>query len=478
MKISLIGRIEEQEILRKALKSQEAEMVAVIGRRRVGKTFLIKSTYKDEIIFEITGIQNAPYEEQIQNFILHVNRIAQNTVPVQTPKNWLEAFHILTLLLEKKLGNQKKKVVFFDELPWLAAQKSGFLRAFSYFWNSWAVNKNIVVVICGSAASWMIDNVVNNTGGLYNRITRRIYLQPFNLIETEQFLKSRNIHLDRYQIVQLYMALGGIPHHLKEIENHKSAIQNINQICFSPQGLLRNEFLQLYPALFKNAENHLTVIRTLGSKRLGMTRQQLVEASGLPNGGGLTKTLEELTQSGFISPYRPFGKKKKDQLYRLTDEYSLFYLHFIEKHTYEGDETWHLLSQTQAYKSWSGYAFENICLKHIPQIKKALGISGVYSTSSSFFKKGTKNEQGTQIDLLIDRNDQVINLCEIKFYQEPFRITKPYADNLRNKMGIFRQTTNTRKHIILTTITTFGIKSNTHSMSLNVQTLTLEDLFL
>lgn len=476
MNTPLIGRKEEQKILKKALDSTEAEMVAVIGRRRVGKTFLVRSVYQKQIIFEITGTQNAPYSEQLQNFILQLNKAAQNTVPLQPPKNWMEAFHFLTLFLEKKQGDQKQ-VVFFDELPWLASQKSGFLRAFGYFWNSWAVKQNIVVVICGSAASWMIKKVVHNTGGLYNRITRRIYLQAFNLAETESYLISRNIYFDRYQIAQLYMALGGIPHYLKEIEANKSAIQNINLICFSPNGLLRDEFSKLYPALFANADNHIEIIRALASKRHGLTRQQIIKLSKLPNGGGLTKVLDELNQSNFISIYRPFGKKKKEQLYRLTDEYSLFYLQFIENNIYEGSDTWHLLSQTQKFKSWSGYAFENICLKHVPQIKRKLGISGVFSTSSSFYKKGTQSTEGTQIDLLIDRNDHVINLCEIKFHLSPFSISKAYAEALRKKMTIFRDTTQTRKHLMLTLITTFGVDVNQHSLSLNVQDVTLDDLF-
>lgn len=476
MESPLIGRKPEIEILKKALASGEAEMVAVYGRRRVGKTFLIKSVYQRQIVFEITGIQHAPYEEQMQNFVLQVNKYASNTVPVQSPKNWLEAFSLLTILLEKKADGQKQ-VVFFDELPWLAAGKSAFLRGFSYFWNSWAVNQNIIVVICGSAASWMIQNVVNDTGGLYNRITRRIHLSPFTLSETKAFLESRTVRMDLYQVIQVYMAMGGIPHYLKEIAPHKSAIQNINDICFSPNGLLRDEFLQLYHALFVHADNHVAVIRALASKKLGLPRKQIIEVSKLPNGGGMTKILKELTQSGFISVFRPFGKSKKEQLYRLTDAYSLFFLHFMENRPYEGPDMWNLLSQGQSFKSWSGYAFENICLLHIPQIKKALGISGVHTTSSSFYQKGSDNAKGAQIDLIIDRNDHVINLCEIKFHQEAFAITKSYAETLRQKMGIFRQSTKTRKHLVWTFITSYGIHENQHSRSLNVQAITMEELF-
>lgn len=475
MQYPFIGRKEEQGILSKALRSPEAEMVAVYGRRRVGKTFLVRSTYKDNIIFEISGIQHAPLEEQMQNFILQLNSAAQNTIPIPAPKSWLEAFHLLTTFLNTKIGDQKQ-VVFFDELPWMAAGSSSFLRAFGWFWNSWAVKKNIVVVICGSAASWMIQKVVNDTGGLYNRITRRIHLTEFDISETRAFLQSRGITFDNYQLAQLYMAMGGIPHYLKEVEKGKSAIQNINDICFSPNGLLRDEFPQLYAALFKDADNHIAVIRALAAKKQGLPREQIIELSGLSNGGGLTKILEELEQSGFISLMYPFGKKKKGRLYRLSDAYSLFYLQFMENRPYEGPETWHLLSQSQKYKSWSGYAFENLCLRHIPQIKTALGISGVYATSSSFYKKGSQDVKGAQIDLLIDRKDHVINLCEIKFYQEPFVITKAYADSLRNKMGVFRHDTKTRKHLMLTFITAFGLHENQHSMSLNVKSLTLKDI--
>lgn len=273
------------------------------------------------------------------------------------------------------------------------------------------------------------------------------------------------------------MAMGGIPHYLKEIETGKSAVQNIDNICFSKNGLLREEFLRLYPSLFVNADSHFSLVRALAGKRQGLTRKQLINAGKLPNGGGLTKVLEELLHSGFISAYRSFGKKKREKLYRLTDEYSLFYLRFIENKAHEGMEIWQHLSQTKEFKAWSGYAFESICLKHIPQIKQAMSIAGIYSVSSSFYKKGTATEKGVQIDLLIDRNDQVINLFEIKFYTEPFTLTKAYADQLRSKMAIFRRSTQTRKQLFWVLLTTFGLNANQHSLGLITKTLTIEDLF-
>ena len=469
-----IGRKTEQKILKDALVSHKAEMIAVIGRRRVGKTFLINTVYQQHIVFKISGTQNAPLKEQLAIFKDQLSAMVGSEV--EQPRDWLSAFFLLRQYL-LTLMTEERKVVFFDELPWLATPKSGFLRGLDYFWNNWAAQQNIVVVICGSAASWMIQKVVNNTGGLHNRITKHIHLKPFTLAETEAFIKSRHLRFTRYQIVELYMALGGIPHYLEELKSGKSAIQNIDDICFSDTGLLKNEFSRLYPALFAHADYHIAVVRALAKKRMGMTRDEVIKNAKTPNGGATTRVLKELEQSGFISSYHPFNKKKKQKLYRLTDEYSLFYLHFMEGAGHEGAGTWQHLSQTQTYKIWSGYAYESICLKHIPQIKKALGISGVYSKSASFVKKGTEEEAGVQIDLLIDRNDKVINLIEVKFYNKEFTLSKEYARRLQQKKWIFEEASKTRKLTMITLITTFGMKHNKYSLGLVEQVLTLDDLF-
>ncbi len=472
----LIGREKEKEILLEALASAEAEMVSVIGRRRVGKTFLVRTVYKDAICLEIEGIQNAPRKEQLKDFTIRLNRAAKSAEEIKVPTNWLDAFYLLIDYLEN-LGDEKKKVIFFDELPWLATHKSGFLRALGMFWNSWASRHNVVVVICGSAASWMIQKVVNHKGGLHNRITKRLHLKPFTLGETSAFFKSRNINFDPYQIIQIYMAMGGVPHYLKEIKAGKSAIQNIQDTCFSETGLLRDEFSRLYPALFDKAELHISLVRTLFEKKQGMTRRELIRKAKLSSGGTVSKILTELKHSGFIEIYHTYNKKKKDQLIRLTDEYSLFYLQFIENNIQDEPDVWQRLSQTQPYKSWSGYAYENICLKHIPSVKKTLGISGVYATSFAFSSKNTASQKGTQIDLLIDRNDHVINLFEIKFYNTTLTLTKTMADGLREKMRIFQETTKTNKQLFWGLITTFGLVPNQHSIGLIEQVIRMEDLF-
>ena len=475
-KLPLIGREEETETLLSLLDSEESELVSVIGRRRVGKTFLIESVYAERMAFQVAGIQNASTHKQLSQFTTALNLKTKPIVPIQTPKSWLDAFYLLILYLEQT-ATTEKRVVFFDEMPWLAKKRSDFLNAFGFFWNSWALKNNVVVVICGSAASWMIQKVVHNKGGLYNRITKRINLYPFSLYETELYLQKKGLNFTHYQITELYMAMGGIPHYLKEIKKGESVAQNIDRICFRPNAILYDEFDQLYPALFDYSENHIEVVRTLASKPSGMTREQIIKNSTLTNGGGLTKTLEELSHSGFITEYQPFERLKRETLYRLTDEYSLFYIKFIEKMKQEGANTWVNFEQTPQYRTWSGYAFESICLKHLSEIKKALGISGIFSTSSTFYHKGAEGMAGCQVDLLIDRNDRIVNLCEIKWSNAEYVITKAYAAELRMKMTLFKHYSQTKKGVFFTFISTYGVVRNENWGMLDKE-LTLEDLFV
>jgi len=469
----LIGRQDEKKILRGLLKSDTPEMLAVVGRRRVGKTFLIQTVYENEICFALTGSQYSPLKEQLQNFAWQMEKYSGSKIPVAPPKNWAEAFNQLSKYIDSKKHKQKK-VIFMDELPWLAAHKSGFLSALGYFWNTWASRKNIVIVICGSAASWMIKNVIHHKGGMHNRVTRFISLQPFTLNETLQYLQSRSVTLNLYQIVQLYMAMGGIPQYLKQVKPGLSAAQNIDEICFRKNGFLWDEFSKLYPALFDNASNHIDIIQALAAKWKGLTRKEVLAAIKIPDGGTVSKYLSELEQSGFITSYLPFGKTKKDKLFRLTDEYSLFYLKFIEK---KRNQSWQKISQQQSWKSWAGFAFESLCLKHIGQIKKALGISGIQTDESSFVSKDSQNDIGFQIDMLIDRPDNSINLCEMKFYESEFTIEKSYADEIRERIAQFKALSKTKKQVFLTFITTYGIKQNLHSLGLVHHNINMEALF-
>ncbi|TAD86624.1 MAG: ATP-binding protein [Bacteroidetes bacterium] len=395
---------------------------------------------------------------------------------MQKLRDWFDAFDTLETLLNRK--RSRRIVVFLDEFPWMHTPKSNFLAAFENFWNTWATNKpNVTIVICGSAASWMIKKVVQNKGGLHNRITYKIILPPFNLYETELFLKSRGVHLNHYQIVQLYMAVGGIPQYLDMVKPGKSAAQMIDEACFRKNGFLYDEFNELYHSLFDEADRHVKIIRVLAAKTMGLSRNALIEAGDLQTGGTASNLLDELAAAGFITPYIPFGKKLKDSIYKLTDEFSLFYLKFMEPNRTMAKGAWQKLSNTPAYTSWSGLAFETLCVKHIAAIEKRLGITQIYTESSSWRSPGN-HVGGAQIDLLIDRRDQCINLCEMKYFSSAFSVDGRYAEVLRNREHIFKEQTKTRKQIFQTLVTTFELIPNEHSIGLIDSVVTMEDLFV
>lgn len=475
----IIGRKEEVQLLEEVLKAQSSALIAVYGRRRVGKTFLIRTCFQDRLAFELTGMYGAGLKEQLQQFSKAMQKATGSPLPFKAPENWVEAFHALEKHLEKKNKN-KKWVVFFDEFPWLDGRKSGFLAAFEHFWNTWASRKpNMIVVICGSAASWMIRNIVNNKGGLHNRITKKIRLLPFTLAETEAYLKSLGSRLNRYEVIQLYMALGGIPQYLKSAGKGSSAMQIIEKTCFSKDGLLTGEFTNLYGSLFEIADNHIKMVRALATTSKGMTRQEIIDHCGLSSGGRTTLMLEELEESGFIKSVLPYDKTSRDAIYRLIDEFSIFYLKFMDKTKLQGKDTWIKLSLTASYKTWSGMAFEATCLKHIEQIKKSLGIQAIESEVSAWRyvpAKGQKSK-GAQIDLLIDRKDSCINVCELKFYTSEFCIDKPYAAELEQKLDVFMEKTKTKKTLFLTMITAYGLKENEYFNRLVQKSLTMDTLF-
>lgn len=477
MKSLLTGREKEIETLKKALTSNEPEMVSVIGRRRVGKTFLIQSVYKEQIAFEISGLQYAEKRDQLRNFRQQLRVAFPQLADQPVPKDWLDAFFQLTEALDAAEGNETKRVIFFDEVPWLATHKAKFLMGLSYFWNSWAVRRNVVVVICGSAASWMIKKVLRDKGSLHNRVTRRIRLHPFNLSDTEAYLKARYVNMNRRQLMLLYMAMGGIPHYLKEVEAGESAAQAIDRICFSEDGLLRDEFQALYPALFDQSEAHIKVIRALAKTQQGYDRQQLLDNSKLTDGGYLSRVLEELSESGFISTYPIYGKKKKGMRYRLTDQYSSFYLRFIEPNNYGGAGSFLALSQSQVYKSWCGYAFETVCLQHVPQIKEALRIGGIYTQSSTFYQAENKDREGAQIDLLLDRNDGIVNLIETKFYDGPYRVDKSNLTRLEKQRRVFRSAVGNRKQLSWVLLAADGGERTADSQGIIDYFLSGDDLF-
>ena len=467
----IIGRVEQKAKLKSYMASDSSEFVVVYGRRRVGKTFLIREYFNNTFDFQMTGLANAGMKEQLINF--HASVQKYHPLPVPFADTWFNAFQQLIKLLEQ--SKSSRKLVFIDELPWLDTPKSGFLSAFEHFWNDWAsARRDILLIVCGSATSWITGKLLNNKGGLHNRITKKMSVAPFTLGECEEYLLSNNIVLSRYQIVESYMIFGGIPYYLSLFEKGKSLAQNVDNLIFKEGGELRNEFNNLYASLFKNHENYVKIVEVLAKKAIGLSRDEILTLSKLQDGGTTSKILQELEECKFIRKYNALDKKTKDGIYQLTDSYTLFYFKFIQKNDYNDPRFWSASIDSPLHRSWSGYAFEQVCLAHIDQLKRKLGIAGVQCKTASW--RSRKSEPGAQIDLLIERKDQIINVCEIKYSTVEFSIDKNYSQTLRNKIGAFREETKTNKAVHLTMVTTYGIKSNEYAGMVQNEVL-MDDLF-
>jgi uncharacterized protein len=472
--MKVIGRDFEKNKLAEIVASESPAFVAVYGRRRVGKTFLIKEFFNNQFAFYATGLANSDTKTQLNNFTIFLNKSFEKNY--KTPKNWLQAFDLLRTELEKIEGT---KVVFIDELPWFDTKKSDFLTGLEFFWNSWgSAQPGLKLIVCGSAASWMIHALIRNTGGLYGRVTHRIKIEPFTLFETELFLKSKDIYIDRYQILNLYMMMGGIPYYFEQVKKGLSSAQNIEKIGFEETGLLKSEFKFIFSSLFNNSDKHEELLRKIFELGTRATRENLVKHFKIISNGDLTLKLNELEESGFLKSYTPFGVNKTKRIYVISDYYTLFYLKFIENAANYEVGNWINRINDPSVFAWSGLAFEQICWDHVRNIKKAMGIEGVYSETSTWFKTGDKNTAGAQIDLIFDRKDRVINLFEIKYSISPFEITKEYDLKLRQKITVFKDSSKTKKSIFLTMMTTFGLVKNEYARSIVHNDLTMDCLFV
>lgn len=472
----LIGRKDECRRLDRCMSSDSSQLIVVYGRRRVGKTFLVNEYFENRFAFKLTGVYGQNKKAQLQNFTAELNRRSGKKFSI--PSDWTTAFENLREYTES-LPDDQKQVMFLDELPWLDTKKSGFLPAFEFFWNDYACTKNnIVFVLCGSATSWMDEKITKNKGGLFNRQTCRIYLEPFKLHEVEKFLESRDISWSRYEIAECYMIMGGIPYYLNMLNNELSLRENIDLLFFRKKGELWDEFDHLYNTLFSNSEHYISVVEALSTKRGGLTRNELLKKTGSSAGGEFSKVLNNLVLSGFVSVSEFYGKKKKDTVYCLADYYSLFYFKYIKNKHGKDEHFWTNSIDNPSRRAWEGFTFEHLCRDHIKQIKQKLGIAGVLSDESVWFYRGDPDEgtSGAQIDLLIDRRDRVISLCEIKFSLNEYEIDRDYDMDLRNKISVFSSVTSCRKTIQPVIITTYGLRKNKYSGLISAQ-ITLDDLF-
>lgn len=475
----IIGRVEEQQRLSKIYNSSEAEFIVIYGRRRVGKTYLVREFFKNKkcVFFHATGLQHGTFKEQLNKFSTSLSETFFEGETLKQPNNWGEAFKTL----QKQVSKSKNKVVIFlDELPWMVTRKSGLLKEVDYYWNHyWSAMPNVIFIICGSSASWLIKKIIYNKGGLHNRVTCEMKLTPFNLDETRAYLKHRKIKLNEKHILSLYMALGGIPYYLKYVEPGLTAEQNIQKIIFDKKAPLKDEFKKLFNSLFEDGEVYLELVQLIAKNKKGVRRSELDALTSFSaNGGRLSERLDDLCATGFIEEYIPWGRNT-GEYYKLIDEFSLFYLHWIDskKSVRFTKDHWMNQSQRPAYYAWSGYAFEAVCMKHIEQIIRGLNIKASTTVGSWHFIPKIPSENGVQIDLIIDRNDNAITLGEIKFTEQPFAIDKSYAEKLKRKLDIFKQKTKTKKQLFLVMVSANGLKPTMYSEAMIDGTATLKDLF-
>ena len=471
---AIIGRDYEIRQLDNCYNSGESEFVILYGRRRVGKTYLVRNHFEDKFDFVLTGIHNGTKNAQLGNFANALEEYSGKNQPV--PKTWFEAFNQLKRHLSSI--RRKRALVFIDEMPWLDTKKSDFLAAFEQFWNGWGASQNkLMLIVCGSATTWITDKIFANKGGLFNRATKRIYLKQFTLNETERYLKSRKIRWNRKTIAECYMIMGGIPFYLRQLSPDLTFSENIDTIFFKQRGALWDEYDHLYASLFNSPEPYIQIVEALSKKRKGLTRSEIAKAAKTTDSGTLTKILKNLCGSDFIEAYTYFGSNKKNTLYRITDFYTLFYNRFIKEHYGKDQNYWTRTLTSPTHNTWAGLAFESLCLQHITQIKERLGIAGILCETSTWFQKTENGERGTQIDLVIDRSDNVISLCEMKFANDEYEIDMDDEKDLRHKISTFQKHTKTRKALHLTIITSYGIKRNIYSDIAQSQ-VTLEHLFL
>ena len=475
----MIGRQEEVRILKERYTRPGAEFIAVYGRRRVGKTYLIDETFKGKITFRHTGLSPAEWKgenlmtAQLDHF--YQSLLLCGATPEERPKDWLDAFFMLEMWLQSR-NEEERQLIFLDELPWMDTPKSGFLTGLEAFWNGWACYRhNVMLIVCGSASSWILDRLINNHGGLYGRITCQIKLEPFTLRECEEYLLSRNVRYSRYDIVQSYMLLGGIPYYLGYLKGDLSLAQNIDRLFFSRKAVFRDEYDRLFASVFHNAPAMKAIVKLLYTRNAGYTRKEICEKLGIASGGVLTKELSALIAGDFIIKYVPFGSSKREEHYKLTDPFCLFYLHYVRQRSGLDEHFWSDSQNTPPVVSWRGFAFENACFNHVAQIKRALGISGVRSAQSAWSKR-EDDPEGAQIDLLIDRDDHVINACEIKFYSEEFTVDKAYYMKLMHRQNLLRKYIPRKSSICQTLITTYGLVQNEY-WSVFSHVVTMDDLF-
>ena len=468
---TIVGRKDEISDLNHYMKSGKAEFVALYGRRRVGKTYLITNFFKNSFAFDTTGIIDGSRSDEFEAFYTSLKNYGYQG---ECPKRWMEAFSILRSMLESQTG-RGRTVVFIDELPCFDTPRSGFVKALDFFWNSWASRQNnFFLIVCGSATSWMVKNLVDSHGGLHNRITHEMHLRALSLKETEMYLKSMRIDWDRMSILRTYMVLGGIPYYLNLLRPDESPLQNIDRLFFGSQAELKGEYNRLYKSLFKSPDRYMAVVKALAKNKKGLTRKEIVELAELKENGHLSDILDDLVNCDFIRYYNVAGKESNGGYYQLTDYYTHFYLDYAAKRI-KDTQYWSHMLNTPIQNTWYGLAFERLCLDHVWQILHTIGIDRIQTDYYSWRSKATTPK--SQIDLIIDRADGIVTLCEMKYSAGIYQMTAEESARITTRLQNYITETSTKKGVQTALVTTFGLKAGKNANVVQ-NVICLDDLFV
>ena len=305
-------------------------------------------------------------------------------------------------------------------------------------------------------------------------ITCQIFLRPFSLKETELFMNDRDFGWSRKQIAEAQMVFGGLPFFFDLLNPDESLTWNINMLCFNQHALLRNESKKLLEATLKKSPVYNRIMERLSHNYYGMPKAQCQEELGIPQ-GTFTRAVDDLVKCGYVHESKDNYIKGHPLRLQLVDPFLLFHYNFLSKNAPVQVKSFEVYkADTGKYINWRGHAFEVLCLYHIEQIKKALGISGVNTNEYSWIS--SKKEGGAQIDLVIERDDGIANLCEEKFTDTAFSISSEYEEDLLNKIELYKQETKTKHATKLVLISVEGIKGSAHTEHIT-RVLTLDDLF-
>lgn len=481
---TVIGREEELDTISRLYASERSEFLAIYGQRRVGKSFLIEEALGNKITFSAVGLyqkidKDSPekVESYRQKQLAHFyNSLREYGLPKEgnlAPTSWMEALELLKKLLKSKRA--KRKVVFIDELPWLAGPQSAeLLEELGHFWNSWAgMRKDIFLIVCGSATSWMVDNVLRDYGGLYGRITERIFLKPFTLAECERYWNKRGFHLSRFEIALTYMVIGGVPFYMDSIRPDRTMADNINAIYFD-KDKARQEFKDVYTSLYSSSETYIEVVRQLGKRFYGMTRDELLKAVEKKGGGTFTDILDNLIDSGIIRSYTLYGGPRKQTVYQLVDFFTLFYLRFVENTDFT---SWRSVQRSKPFYTWAGNTFELLVLEHMPKLADALRIKE-YATPFSWRGK-TPDGEGVQVNLIIPATTERADyICEMKFSEGKYTLSNDDAEEFARQIAALSisKIHKPTHSIYVALVTSLGVTDSKHRIHVN-ELVTLDSLF-